>query len=121
MVPNASLRLLKLSFPTIAMTLQQKQRPLRLWEDLTPIPTPRVSQTTKSKHVLIVGGGVTGLVTAWTLLDQGYKVTIVSKAWASYTDKQRLTSQIAGALWEYPPAVCGSHTDSISLHHSKRW
>lgn len=32
-----------------------------------------------------------------------------------------MTSQIAGALWEFPPAVCGSHTDKISLAHSKRW
>jgi D-amino-acid oxidase len=32
-----------------------------------------------------------------------------------------LTSQIAGALWEYPPAVCGSHTDELSLEYSKVW
>jgi D-amino-acid oxidase len=32
-----------------------------------------------------------------------------------------LTSQIAGALWEYPPAVCGSHTDQLSLEFSKGW
>ncbi|KAJ3574371.1 hypothetical protein NPX13_g4386 [Xylaria arbuscula] len=56
---------------------------------------------------------------AWVMLDRGYHVTIVSKAWVS--DEQRLTSQIAGALWEYPPAVCGQHTDAISLAHSKRW
>ncbi|KAI0203186.1 nucleotide-binding domain-containing protein [Astrocystis sublimbata] len=43
----------------------------------------------------------------------------MSKAWAS--DEQRLTSQIAGALWEFPPAVCGQHTDAISLAHSKKW
>ncbi len=36
-------------------------------------------------------------------------------------DEQRLTSQIAGALWEFPPAVCGQHTDAISLNNSKRW
>lgn len=53
------------------------------------------------------------------MLDRGYHVTIVSKAWVS--DEERLTSQIAGALWEYPPAVCGQHTDAISLAHSKRW
>lgn len=77
--------------------------------------------TDSSPHILIVGGGVTGLVTAWVLLDQGYHVTIVSKEWASYGKSQRLTSQIAGALWEFPPAVCGQHTDTISLHNSKRW
>ncbi|MCJ1225094.1 hypothetical protein MMC12_001743 [Toensbergia leucococca] len=79
------------------------------------------SPNASSPTVLVVGGGVTGLITAWVLLDRGYHVTIVSKEWASYTNEQRLTSQIAGALWEYPPAVCGQHTDAISLLKSKRW
>jgi D-amino-acid oxidase len=70
---------------------------------------------------LIVGGGVTGLVTAWALPDQGYHVSVIAKEYASYGTSQRLTPQIAGALWEYPPAVCGQHTDAISLEHSKRW
>jgi D-amino-acid oxidase len=85
--------------------------------DASPLRAPTASSPT----VLVIGGGVTGLVTSWTLLDRGYKVTIVSKEWASYTKSQRLTSQIAGALWEYPPAVCGQHTDAISLLHSKKW
>ncbi|KAF2638697.1 hypothetical protein P280DRAFT_374754, partial [Massarina eburnea CBS 473.64] len=89
--------------------------------DLTHFPTPLNAPVATSPHILIVGGGVTRLVNAWILLDQGYRVTILSKEWASYGKAQRLTSQIAGALWEYPPAVCGQHTDSISLQHSKRW
>jgi D-amino-acid oxidase len=75
--------------------------------------------TSESKRVLIVGGGVTGLTTAWSLLDSGYQVTVVSEKWASLKD--RITSQIAGALWEWPPAVCGKHTNTISLDNSKRW
>ncbi|KAF9018755.1 FAD dependent oxidoreductase [Hymenopellis radicata] len=71
------------------------------------------------KRVLIVGGGVTGFTTAWALLDAGYDVTIIAERWAD--PKNRITSQIAGALWEFPPAVCGKHTDVISLHNSKRW
>ncbi|KAG9511516.1 hypothetical protein KCV07_g10120, partial [Aureobasidium melanogenum] len=55
------------------------------------------------------------------MLDKGYHVTILAKDWASFGHKQRLTSQIAGALWEFPPAVCGQHTDAISLANSKRW
>ncbi|KAF8875166.1 hypothetical protein BD779DRAFT_1678370 [Infundibulicybe gibba] len=35
--------------------------------------------------------------------------------------EDRITSQIAGALWEWPPAVCGKHTNLISLDNSKRW
>ncbi|KAK7520017.1 nucleotide-binding domain-containing protein [Phyllosticta citriasiana] len=94
---------------------------LIFWRDLTPFPTPLHTPTSSSPRVLIVGGGVTGLITAWTLLDKGYHVDILAKEWASYGKEQRLTSQIAGALWEFPPAVCGQHTDAISLQHSKRW
>jgi D-amino-acid oxidase len=94
---------------------------LVFWRDLTPFPTPLHTPVVTSPHILIVGGGVTGLVNAWTLLDHGYHVTILAKEWASYGNTQRLTSQIAGALWEFPPAVCGQHTDAISLQHSKRW
>ncbi|KAI0075591.1 FAD dependent oxidoreductase [Panus rudis PR-1116 ss-1] len=71
------------------------------------------------KRVLVIGGGVTGMTNAWALLDAGYSVTIISEKWASLDD--RITSQIAGALWEYPPAVCGKHTDVISLQRSKVW
>lgn len=99
----------------------QKSDPLVFWRDLTPFPTPLQAPTESSPNVLIIGGGVTGLVTAWTLLDKGFHVTILAKDWASYGTSQRLTSQIAGALWEFPPAVCGQHTDTISLQNSKRW
>ncbi|KAK0486104.1 FAD dependent oxidoreductase [Armillaria novae-zelandiae] len=71
------------------------------------------------QRVLVVGGGVTGLTTSWILLDAGYDVTVVSEQWAPATP--RITSQIAGALWEYPPAVCGQHTDAGSLALSKGW
>ncbi|KAF9021772.1 FAD dependent oxidoreductase [Hymenopellis radicata] len=77
------------------------------------------SATPKNKRVLVVGGGVTGFTTAWALLDAGYKVTLVSDKWAD--PKDRIASQIAGALWEWPPAVCGKHTDVISLEKSKDW
>lgn len=94
---------------------------LLFWRDLTPFPVPLKAAGPSSPSILVIGGGVTGLVTAWVLLDQGYRVTIVAKEWASWGKQQRLTSQIAGALWEFPPAVCGQHTDAISLQHSKRW
>ncbi|KAI5925467.1 nucleotide-binding domain-containing protein [Camillea tinctor] len=93
--------------------------PLTLWRDISPLGQPLKQPSSRSPHVLVIGGGVTGLVTSWVLLDRGYHVTILSSAWAS--DEQRLTSQIAGALWEFPPAVCGQHTDAISLAHSKKW
>ncbi|KAF7517921.1 hypothetical protein G7054_g13646 [Neopestalotiopsis clavispora] len=93
--------------------------PLRMWRELTPLDEPLRKPTAASPHVLVIGGGVTGLITSWVLLDRGYRVTVLSSAWVN--SENRLTSQIAGALWEFPPAVCGSHTDAISLAHSKRW
>ncbi|KAE8362715.1 FAD dependent oxidoreductase-domain-containing protein [Aspergillus caelatus] len=62
-----------------------------------------------SRHVLIVGGGVSGLLVAWMLLDKGIRVTILAKEWARTWDfsEPRITSQIAGALWEMPPGGCG--------------
>ncbi|KAL0063907.1 hypothetical protein AAF712_009189 [Marasmius tenuissimus] len=97
------------------------QPSLTIWRDISPLSEPLVKPTAESKNILVVGGGVIGLTTSWTLLDKGYNVTVISKEWASYGKEQRIASQIAGALWEYPPAVCGQHTDKISLQHSKKW
>lgn len=88
---------------------------------ISPSATPLKTPSLLSPHIIVIGGGVTGLVTSWVLLDRGYRVTILSKTWANYSANGRLTSQIAGALWEYPPAVCGSHTDKVSLRRSKEW
>ncbi|KAF8902187.1 hypothetical protein CPB85DRAFT_1457784 [Mucidula mucida] len=74
---------------------------------------PQADPNVPRKRILIVG------VTAWAFLDAGYDVTVIAERWAD--PKNRITSQIAGALWEFPPAVCGKHTDVISLHNSKRW
>lgn len=107
--------------PKAMIPFSPPHSPVALKKDISLEAAPLKPPMPYSPHILIVGGGVTGLVTAWVLLDKGYHVTIISKEWASYTQAQRLTSQIAGALWEYPPAVCGQHTDAISLRHSKRW
>jgi D-amino-acid oxidase len=32
-----------------------------------------------------------------------------------------IVSVVAGALWEWPPAVCGHHLDRVSLARSKDW
>ena len=51
-----------------------------------------------------------------------YKVTVVAKEYASpVASRKCITSEIAGALWEWPPAVCGRHTDEKSLERSKVW
>lgn len=72
------------------------------------------------RHVLVIGGGISGLTTAWSLVDRDYKVTIIAEKYASIDEK--ITSQIAGALWEWPPAVCGRywHWEDICLKSLKR-
>jgi D-amino-acid oxidase len=66
--------------------------------------------------VLVIGAGVTGLSSALCLERAGFDVTVIADQFAPY-----VTSVVAGALWEWPPAVCGHHTDQVSLNRSKAW
>jgi D-amino-acid oxidase len=66
--------------------------------------------------VLVIGAGVSGLTSALCLRRRGLGVTVVADAFAP-----RVTSVVAGALWEWPPAVCGFHNDLTSLARSKAW
>jgi D-amino-acid oxidase len=81
-------------------------------------PGPGINPTNSSPDIIVIGGGVTGLVTAWVLLDHGYPVIIVAKERPFYTKQQRLTSKIAGHVGI---SACGQPTDNISLSKSKRW
>lgn len=67
-------------------------------------------------EVLVIGAGVSGLTCALCLVERGFGVTIVAENFAP-----RVTSVVAGALWEWPPAVCGYHQDQESLQRSKAW
>lgn len=67
-------------------------------------------------RALIIGGGVAGLTTAKSLLEAGFNCTILAEKYSP-----GITSNVAGALWEWPPAVCGYHVDQISLARSKQW
>jgi D-amino-acid oxidase len=70
---------------------------------------------TRSQSVLVIGAGVSGLTTALALAETA-KVTIVAERRPAET-----VSTVAGALWEWPPAVCGHHRDQGSLVRSKEW
>lgn len=72
--------------------------------------------TTGFERALVVGAGVSGLTTAVCLHQRGIQATIVSEKFMPH-----ITSAVAGALWEWPPAICGYHHDEISLERSKRW
>jgi D-amino-acid oxidase len=77
----------------IPMSSKSNSR-LRWGQNFSLRPRPQINPTNSSPHILVIGGGVTGLVTAWVLLDRGHRVTIVAKEWASCTKQQRLTSQM---------------------------
>lgn len=70
----------------------------------------------KHPQALVVGAGVNGLTSALCLQKEGFNVTVVAENLAP-----DITSVIAGALWEYPPAVCGHHRNEQSLSRSKEW
>ncbi|KFY08124.1 hypothetical protein V492_06523 [Pseudogymnoascus sp. VKM F-4246] len=94
---------------------------MRLTDDISAEPAPLVPPTELSPRILVIGGGVTGLTTAWLLLDQGYHVTVISREWASHGDGPRLTSQAAGAVWELPPAGCGPQVLMDKLPMVQKW
>ena len=66
--------------------------------------------------VLVIGAGVSGLTTAIRLKESGFDVVIVAEKFAP-----GLASNVAGALWEWPPAACGKHGTPRSLERSKEW
>jgi D-amino-acid oxidase len=73
-------------------------------------------QNDSALHALIVGAGVSGLTTALELHERGMRVTVLAEKFAP-----DIVSVVAGALWEWPPAVCGYHSDHVSLERSKEW
>ncbi|KAK9764117.1 hypothetical protein K7432_008657 [Basidiobolus ranarum] len=75
-------------------------------------------------HALVIGGGVTGLTTASVLLNAGCKITVIAERYSERGPQDKeIVSKIAGALWEWPPAVCGSHGNDTDeqLKNLKKW
>lgn len=70
----------------------------------------------KPERILVIGAGVVGFTTALCLLREGFQVTIIAEKFSP-----QITSNVAGALWEWPPAVCGHHRNPVSLERSKKW
>ena len=76
----------------------------------------RTGRNEFTRHALVVGAGVSGLTTALELRERGMRVTVIAEKFAP-----DIVSVVAGALWEWPPAVCGYHRDQGSLDRSKEW
>jgi D-amino-acid oxidase len=74
--------------------------------------------TSSDPRALIIGAGVAGLTTARCLQEQGFGVTVIADHFQSAT-----TSAVAGALWEWPPAVCGFYErqPEQALLAEQRW
>jgi D-amino-acid oxidase len=70
----------------------------------------------QAQSALIIGAGVSGLTTALCLHRHGIQSTVIAEKFAP-----QITSVVAGALWEWPPAVCGYHQDQASLNRAKDW
>jgi D-amino-acid oxidase len=76
--------------------------------------TPK--KTSPAHPTLVLGAGVAGLTTALVLARRGHKVHVVAERFSA-----PITSFVAGALWEWPPAICGHHHNPQSLARSKIW
>jgi D-amino-acid oxidase len=83
---------------------------------LHSIARARHSLAPRTDRVLVVGAGVSGLTSALSLARAGVEVEVVAEKFQS-----DLVSVVAGALWEWPPAVCGYHRNQRSLSRSKQW
>jgi D-amino-acid oxidase len=67
---------------------------------------------------MVLGAGVSGLTTAYLLQKRGIDVLLVAEQFG-----RRTTSVVAGALWEWQPAVCGFYEvpSQAVLQREKRW
>src|SRR5262245_13333868 len=79
-------------------------------------PTISEHESCVANRVLVIGAGVSGLTSALCLKRRGFDVVVIADRLAPH-----VTSVVAGALWEWPPAVCGHHYDPDSLDRSKTW
>ncbi|KAI1768676.1 FAD dependent oxidoreductase family protein [Hypoxylon sp. FL1150] len=86
-----------------------------------PLNTPSQESAIR---VLVLGAGVIGLTTAWSLLDRGFKVTVVAKDLASEKkgeSEPSLSSEAAGALWKCLPLECGPQAVTANLEVAQKW
>ncbi|MEE6179329.1 FAD-dependent oxidoreductase [Mycobacterium sp. 050134] len=65
---------------------------------------------------LVIGAGVSGLTTALMLARRGWRVVVAADRFDADT-----VSTVAGAVWEWPPSVCGRHHDQAVLARSADW
>jgi D-amino-acid oxidase len=80
--------------------------------------TPPKLRPSSGPRAVVIGAGVSGLTTARCLQQRGFAVTVIADRFQSDT-----TSVVAGALWEWPPAVCGYYEmqPEQSLRAEQRW
>lgn len=79
-------------------------------------PGANMTPGAKRQGVVVIGAGVSGLTTALVLARRGWRVTVLADAFGADT-----VSTVAGAVWEFPPSVCGRHHDQAVLARSAGW
>ncbi|KAH8595860.1 hypothetical protein B0O99DRAFT_708632 [Bisporella sp. PMI_857] len=84
-------------------------------------PKPCRKPTESSSRILILGAGVAGLTTAWLLLDRGYKVTILAKAFGSADSQEPLASKVADVIWNLQPMAHERPMQLASLTRDQKW
>jgi D-amino-acid oxidase len=80
------------------------------------LPSAAADSNRAAPSALVIGAGVIGLTSALCLARRGFAVTVVADRFAPH-----VTSVVAGALWEWPPAVCGRHNEPAGLARAKGW
>lgn len=76
-------------------------RTTSLWQTLTPTLPGRPLDGDIDTDVVIVGGGITGLTTAWLLAKKGARVVVVDDGPLGGGETERTTAHLASALDEH--------------------
>ncbi len=76
----------------------------------------KLTPDAERRGAVVIGAGVSGLTTALVLARRGWRVTVLADGFGAET-----VSTVAGAVWEFPPSVCGRHHDQAVLARSAGW
>ncbi|CQD24848.1 D-amino acid oxidase Aao [Mycobacterium lentiflavum] len=71
---------------------------------------------THQPSALVIGAGISGGTTALVLARRGWRVVVAANRFDADT-----VSSVAGAVWEWPPSVCGRHHNQAVHARAAVW